>query len=58
MYACKFLHIGMSEACGLITTNLIKPGEWKLGTVGHPFIGIEVKLANTNEQGEGEVIDK
>ena len=48
----------MSEACGLMSTNLIQSGEWKLGTVGRPFIGIELKLVNTNEHGEGEVIDK
>ena len=42
---------GMSETCGVATCN--PPGDVKLGTVGPPIPGIEVKLAE-----DGEVLVK
>jgi long-chain acyl-CoA synthetase len=38
---------GMSETCGAGTCN--RPGEVKLGTVGPPWPGVEVKLADDGE---------
>ncbi|HYU60634.1 MAG TPA: AMP-dependent synthetase/ligase [Solirubrobacterales bacterium] len=38
---------GMSETCGVVTCN--PPGEVKLGTVGPPVPGMEVKLAEDGE---------
>ena len=40
---------GMSETCGVATCN--PPGEVKLGTVGPPVPGVEIKL-----DGDGEVL--
>lgn len=45
----------MSEGCGPVTTNLYEPGRWKLGTIGFEINGVEVKLDEKNENGEGEV---
>jgi long-subunit acyl-CoA synthetase (AMP-forming) len=42
---------GMSETCGVVTIN--PPGKVKLGTVGPPIPGFEVKLAD-----DGEVLVK
>ena len=42
---------GMSETCGVATCN--PPGKEKLGTVGPPMPGIEIKLAD-----DGEVLVK
>ena len=42
---------GMSETCGVATCN--PPGKVKLGTVGPPMPGIEIKLAD-----DGEVLVK
>ncbi len=42
---------GMSETCGVATCN--PPGKAKLGTVGPPMPGIEIKLAD-----DGEVLVK
>jgi long-chain acyl-CoA synthetase len=38
---------GMSETCGVVTCN--PPGDVKLGTVGPPVPGMEVKLAEDGE---------
>ena len=48
-------HVGMSEGCGPVSTNKLEPNNWKLGTVGRPFVGMEMKIHNPDEQGEGEV---
>ncbi len=42
---------GMSETCGVATCNM--PGKAKIGTVGPPVPGIEIKLAD-----DGEVLVK
>ena len=47
--------VGMSEGCGPVSTNKLEPNKWKLGTVGRPFVGMEMKIHNPDEQGEGEV---
>ena len=51
---------GMSEGCGPGTTSTTyKENCWKIGTVGKPFDGVEVKLANPDpKSGEGEVCFK
>ena len=38
-------------------TNTIKPGQFKFGSVGKPFPGVEVKLdlSNSPAEGQGEV---
>jgi long-chain acyl-CoA synthetase len=38
---------GMSETCGVATVN--RPGEVKLGTVGPPIPGFEIRLADDGE---------
>ena len=45
-------HVGFSEKSGPITTNLPQSDQWKLGIVGHPFVGMEVKLLHLHRQGE------
>lgn len=40
---------GQSEDCGPTTLNYPSPGKTKLGTVGLPFEGIEVRIANDGE---------
>ena len=46
---------GMTETTGPQTTNLVS--QWRLGSVGRPFIGTHIKIEtpNQNEDGEGEV---
>ena len=53
--ACMIYHVGMSEGCGPAAVNKIEPNKWKLGTVGRPLVGMEMKIHNPDEQGEGEV---
>lgn len=49
--------VGMSEGCGPGTTSTIyKEDGWKVGTVGKPFDGIEVKVTDADLiTGIGEV---
>jgi long-chain acyl-CoA synthetase len=47
---------GMTEASPFITVNRPEPGMNKFGTVGLPGPGVEIKLDNPNEQGEGEIL--
>lgn len=51
----SYIFLGMSEGCGGVTSNLIEPGKWKSGSVGLPYPGMELKLHEQNDQGEGEV---
>lgn len=46
---------GMSEGTGPIISNIIKPGYWKIGSVGKPYPGVELMLHNKDQHGEGEV---
>ncbi len=47
----------MSEVTGPAITNIIKPGQFKIGSVGKALTGVEVKLdySATTEEGQGEV---
>ena len=47
----------MSEVTGPALTNIIKPGLFKIGSVGRPLAGVEVKLdMNASpDEGQGEV---
>ncbi|MFM8832090.1 MAG: AMP-dependent synthetase/ligase [Cytophagales bacterium] len=45
---------GMTEASPFISVN--RPDFHKFGTVGLPVPGVEIKLEQMNEQGEGEIL--
>ena len=47
---------GMTEASPFISTNRYLPGLNRLGTVGIPVPGIELKIDEPNEHGEGEIL--
>jgi len=47
---------GMTEASPFISTNRYLPGMNRLGTVGIPVPGIELKIDDPNENGEGEIL--
>lgn len=47
---------GMTEAAPFITVNRPEPGMNKFGTVGLPGPGVDIKLDNPNENGEGEIL--
>lgn len=49
---------GMTEASPFISVNRPEPGMNKFGTVGLPGPGVEIKLDNPNENGEGEILVK
>ncbi|TMW46352.1 hypothetical protein DOY81_008567 [Sarcophaga bullata] len=44
---------GMSETSGAVTYNFDRPN---LKTVGKPINGVEIKIDNPNEAGEGEIL--
>ncbi len=45
---------GLTEACTAITVNNLKP--FRADTVGQPLPGVEVRIANPDAEGVGEVI--
>ncbi len=47
---------GMTEASPFISTNRYLPGMYRLGTVGIPIPGIELRIDEPNESGEGEIL--
>ncbi len=47
---------GMTEASPFISTNRYLPGMNRLGTVGIPVPGMELKIDEPNENGEGEIL--
>ncbi|MEM8886593.1 MAG: long-chain fatty acid--CoA ligase [Bacteroidota bacterium] len=49
---------GMTEASPIITMNRFTPGMFKLGTVGLPIPGVEIKIDEPDEDGEGEILVK
>ncbi len=49
---------GMTEASPLITVNRPEPGMNNFETVGLPVPGVEIKLDDINENGEGEILVK
>lgn len=49
---------GMTEASPFISVNRYQPGLNRFGTVGTPVPGVEIKLDNPDENGEGEILVK
>jgi len=49
---------GMTETSPLISMNRFEPGLNRFGTVGIPIPGIEVKIDEPSEDGEGEILVK
>lgn len=49
---------GMTETAPLISMNRFEPGLNHFGTVGIPIPGIEVKIDEPSEEGEGEILVK
>ncbi len=49
---------GMTEAAPFISVNRFEPGLNRIGTVGIPLPGIEVRIDEPDDQGEGEVLVK
>lgn len=47
---------GLSETSPITTANV--PGQNRLGSVGRPLEGAEVKIAQVNETGEGEILTR
>jgi long-chain acyl-CoA synthetase len=47
---------GMTEASPFISVNRPQPGMNRFGTVGLPLPGIDVKIDNPDETGEGEIL--
>lgn len=47
---------GMTEASPFISANRFLPGLNRLGTVGIPVPGVEVRIEEPNDQGEGEIL--
>ena len=47
---------GMTEASPFISVNRPEPGMNQFGTVGLPVPGVEIKLDDMNENGEGEIL--
>ena len=46
---------GLSESSGPNTMNLIQPDGWKVESCGKPIKGVQLKIAEPDENGEGEV---
>ena len=46
---------GLSESSGPHTLNLIQPDGWKVESCGKPIKGVQIKIADPDENGEGEV---
>jgi len=49
---------GMTETAPLITINRYEPGQKQFGTVGMMIQGIEVRIDEPDENGEGEILVK
>ena len=49
---------GMTETSPIISMNRFEPGLNRLGTVGIPLTGVEVKLDELNDEQEGEILVK
>ena len=46
---------GMSESSGPHTLNLVQHNMWRVGSCGKPIKGVQTKIFNQDEAGEGEV---
>ena len=49
---------GMTEASPFISVNRTEPGLNQFGTVGMPVPGVQIKIDEPNENGEGEILVK
>ena len=49
---------GLTESSGCLTLNLIHHGGWRVGSCGKPIKGVQLKISNADENGEGEVCSK
>lgn len=49
---------GMTETSPVISLNQFRPGLYSFGTVGVPIPGVEVKIFEPDESGEGEILVK
>jgi long-chain acyl-CoA synthetase len=49
---------GLTETSPVVAFNHFGPGMYKFGTVGLPVPGVEVKIDQPNEKGEGEILVK
>lgn len=49
---------GMTEASPTISVNRAEPGLNQFGTVGIPVPGVQIKIDEPNENGEGEILVK
>jgi long-chain acyl-CoA synthetase len=47
---------GMTETSPFLTVNRTEPGLNRFGTVGLPVPGVQVKIDNPDDQGEGEIL--
>ena len=62
LFSAAGIHIvegyGLTETSPIISMNRFEPGLNRLGTVGIPLSGVEVKLDDVNEEQEGEILVK
>ncbi|GJM35740.1 MAG: AMP-dependent synthetase [Saprospiraceae bacterium] len=49
---------GMTETSPVVTLNRFRPGLYSFGTVGLPIPGVNIRIADPDEQGEGEILVK
>lgn len=49
---------GMTETAPFISVNRFEPGQNKFGTVGPAIPGVDIKIDQPNEEGEGEILVK
>ncbi|MCB0630708.1 MAG: long-chain fatty acid--CoA ligase [Saprospiraceae bacterium] len=47
---------GMTETSPVISLNQFRPGMYSYGTVGVPVPGVEIRIADADENGEGEIL--
>ncbi len=46
---------GLTESSPVVSLNHFEPGLYRFGTVGIPLPGVDVKIDQPNEKGEGEI---
>ncbi|MCR9285982.1 MAG: long-chain fatty acid--CoA ligase [Bacteroidetes bacterium] len=49
---------GLTETSPIVSSNHFEPGLFRFGTVGLPVPGVEVKIYQPDESGEGEILVK
>lgn len=59
LFSAARIHVregyGLTESSPVVAFNRFEPGGLRFGTVGIPIPGVEVKIANTGENEEGEI---